>query len=225
MIGPMDFLLVHSPAVGPSSWRWVAEELRAAGHDAHVPDLTQQAVAGDPLALARAAAATVIDGQAITLVGHSGSGALLPVIAEMLGEAPVRTLFVDAGIPPEAGTATLGGDFLDVLRDLAVAGILPPWSEWFGDGVMAALVPDPIRRGTVAAELPRVPLALYETSFELPAGWRNAPAAYVLLSESYRPDADQASSLGWPVAEHRVGHLGIVHDADVIAHSLIDLGG
>ena len=69
------------------------------------------------------------------------------------------------------------------------------------------------------------PLALYETSFELPAGWRNAPGAYVLLSESYRPDAEQASSLGWPAAELRVGHLGIVHDADVIAHSLIDLGG
>ena len=67
-------------------------------------------------------------------------GALLPVIAEMLGEAPVRTLFVDAGIPPAAGTAALGGNFRDALRELAVADILPPWSEWLGGGVTLAVL-------------------------------------------------------------------------------------
>src|ERR1700739_3019675 len=31
------FVLVHSPATGPSTWRWVADELTARGHRVSVP--------------------------------------------------------------------------------------------------------------------------------------------------------------------------------------------
>ncbi len=47
---------MHSPVVGPSTWHWVAEALRAAGHDAKVPNLVATAVAGDPAALVERAA-------------------------------------------------------------------------------------------------------------------------------------------------------------------------
>ena len=33
------FVLVHSPSVGPSTWRPVAEHLRAAGYQVRVPSL------------------------------------------------------------------------------------------------------------------------------------------------------------------------------------------
>ena len=31
------FVLLHSPLVGPSTWRWVAEELRTLGNDVNIP--------------------------------------------------------------------------------------------------------------------------------------------------------------------------------------------
>ena len=43
-------LLVHSPLVGPTTWRWVAAALAEAGHDAVVPDLRSSAMTGRPQA-------------------------------------------------------------------------------------------------------------------------------------------------------------------------------
>ena len=40
----MRFVLLHSPLVGPATWRWVAEALRASGHHVAVPDLRRAAV-------------------------------------------------------------------------------------------------------------------------------------------------------------------------------------
>ena len=34
------FVLVHGAIVGGWCWRWVAPELRAAGHEVHTPTLT-----------------------------------------------------------------------------------------------------------------------------------------------------------------------------------------
>jgi hypothetical protein len=39
MILRVRFLLVHSPAVGPSTWEWVAGSLRSQGHEVLVPNL------------------------------------------------------------------------------------------------------------------------------------------------------------------------------------------
>jgi hypothetical protein len=74
----MQFLLVHSPVVGPTTWRWVADELRA-GHDVVVPDLRHAAAGGDVNSVIVAAAAAVppewLD---VIAVGHSGAGVVLP---------------------------------------------------------------------------------------------------------------------------------------------------
>jgi hypothetical protein len=75
----MRFLLVHSPVVGPATWRWVADALESRGHTAAVPDLVDAASTGDPAAFARAAAAAT-SGEEVIVVGHSGAGSVLPVI-------------------------------------------------------------------------------------------------------------------------------------------------
>jgi pimeloyl-ACP methyl ester carboxylesterase len=101
------FLLVHSPLVGPATWRRVAEALRWWGHDVTMPDLTEAAATGAPDAAIRAA----IPPQATetpVLVGHSGAGFFLPSIAAVLGAPARRLVFVDAGIPPGDGEASAG---------------------------------------------------------------------------------------------------------------------
>lgn len=70
MLRSMMFVLVHSPVVGPSTWRWVAGALRSRGQDAVVPNLVSGALAGSPGEFARAAA-QASDGGAIVVVGQA----------------------------------------------------------------------------------------------------------------------------------------------------------
>lgn len=219
----MRFVLVHSPAVGPSTWRWVAAALGDRGHDVVVPDLTAVARAGRPAAFAAAAEAVAGDGP-VVVVGHSGAGAVLPFVAARLGDQAQRVVFVDAGIPPCSGTFTVGGDFLPVLRELASDdGMLPRWSTWFGPGVVAALVPDGERRAAVLADEPTVPLAYYESSLVVPDGWCGGPNVYLMLSDAYAEDADRAESLGWRTMRRSAGggHLGIVTDDAAVADDVL----
>ncbi|HEU5152831.1 MAG TPA: hypothetical protein VFU19_20235 [Iamia sp.] len=194
----MRAVLVHSPAVGPSTWRWVAEALTRRGHAVTVPDLRPAVATGDPAAFVAAALAPEAD----VVVGHSGAG---PLVAGAGG----RVVLVDAGFPAE------GADpFVAHLRGLAVDGVLPPWSTWFGPDVVAGMVPDPARRAAVRADEPRVPLAFYEAP--RPATTLPAAGGYVLLSEAYRPDAERAAAHGWTVGEVPTSHLGLVtHPGEV----------
>jgi hypothetical protein len=221
----VNFLLVHSPVVGPSTWRWVAEALNEAGHEVIVPNLVAAATTGDPATFTAAAVEAADSDEPVVLVGHSGAGALLPQIAVGLAPRPRLTLFVDAGIPPCEGVFTAGGDFLPTLRELASDGILPKWSRWWDDGVLEAILPDQERRREVEGELPEVPLQFYERPIAVPAGWCADAAAYLLLSDGYRRDADRAMHLGWPVHERHGEHLDIVTCDRDIADLLLDLAG
>jgi hypothetical protein len=70
--------------------------------------------------------------------------------------------------------------------------------------------------------LPEVPLAFYEASVSQPVDWCDTPAGFLLLS-AYRPDADQASSRGWPVIEDLGNHLDIVNRPESLARHIVEL--
>jgi hypothetical protein len=215
-------VLVHSPLVGPSTWKFVADELRNQGASVAVPDLRTAAECGDAIAMVELAVAAVNISEPVTLVAHSGAGILLPLIAERV--TTLCTLcFVDAGIPHAEGVTTPSRDFLDRLKELAVDGVLPKWSSWWGPEVMVRLIPDVNRRTEIESELPSVPLALYEASIAIPANWRRSPGSYILLSEGYRDDADLAESLGWPFVSVPGEHLDIVTKPAKIAGEIIRL--
>jgi hypothetical protein len=220
----MQFALFHSPLVGPTTWRWVAGSLVAAGHEVAVPDLRDAAVAGDPGVMIAAAAAAIPCGWSTpVVVGHSAFGPILPSVAERLGGHSLRIVFVDAGLPPCEGPTTPNADVLDHLRQLAVDGVLPKWSTWWGEGVMETLVPAVDRRVELEAEMPEIPLAFFESPFEVPEGWCQTRGSYLLLSEPYRDDAKRARSLGWPTVDRLGGHLDIANDPDRIAGMIVEL--
>jgi len=135
----------------------------------------------------------------------------------------LRFAFVDAGVPPCHGEATAGSDFLEQLRALAVNGVLPHWSQWWGSGAMEALVTDADRRRSIEDEMPDVPMAFFEVAVAFPEGWCSRPAGFVLLSDSYRGDAATAASRSWPVIEHLGTHLDVVNHPTVIAETLVAL--
>jgi hypothetical protein len=220
----MQFALFHSPLVGPTTWRWVAGSLVAAGHDVAVPDLRDAAVSGDRGVMIAAAATAIPRGwSTLVLVGHSGFGSILPSVAERLAGHSLRIVFVDAGLPPCEGPATPSADFLDHLRTLAVEGVLPKWSTWWGEGVMEMLVPAVDRRVELEAEMPEIPLAFFESPFDVHEGWCQTRGSFLLLSEPYRDDAKRARLLGWPTVDRLGGHVDIANDPDRIAGMIVEL--
>jgi hypothetical protein len=131
-------------------------------------------------------------------------------------------VFVDAGVPPRSGEAALVPEaFLDHLREIAVEGRLPKWSEWFGTDAMSALLPDVALREAIVAELPRLPLSYFKQRVPMPAGWTDEPCSYILLSAAYRSDAEEARARGWPTAELSGNHLDIVTRPLEVADALL----
>ncbi len=206
-------VLIHSPLVGPTSWRWVADGLSKLSHTVIVPSLLDGAAAGSwELRVDAAAAQTATGDDEVVLVGHSGAGPLLPLIGDAMKRRPRQLVFVDAGVPPEHGdTALIPDDFAAHVRSLARNGVVPPWSDWFGPEAIAALVPDAERRRAVVADMPEIPLRYFDARIILPEGWSDATnGASVLLSAIYRPDALEARSRGWPVVDLDGGHMDVV---------------
>jgi pimeloyl-ACP methyl ester carboxylesterase len=223
------FVLIHSPLVGPTTWSEVARELERRGRQAVVPSLLGVAEAPAPQwrhvpeavrdALPQAA-------DQILLIGHSGAGLLLPVIADTLSCEVTGLIFLDAFLPPSSGDAQLlPPELLDRLRPLASDGVLPPWSQWFGEHTMRELVPDPALRSTLEREMPRLPLSYFDASVPTPDGWAEQPCAYLLLSpDTYGESATRARNLGWPVADvPDAHHLTIVTDPVAVTDALLAL--
>jgi hypothetical protein len=119
-------------------------------------------------------------------------------------------VFVDAVLPPEEGERVVSASLLDHLRTIESEGVLPPWSEWFGSGVMEELIPDDDVRNAFVPELPMMLLSYFERPVSVPNGWATTNCRYVLLSEAYREEVTEAASRGWEVFEQLGSHLDIL---------------
>ena len=219
-------VLVHSPLTGPSIWRWVADSLSARGHQVVVPAVAPPVTSAAAFADAVAAQLPGLaqEGDRPVLVGHSGAGPVLPLIGARVPAA--RLVFVDAHVPPDGGDAELmPAEYLEPLRALAVNGMLPRWSEWFGPDTMRELIPDEARRAIVSAELPGLPLSYFEARVHIPAGWAGVGGGYVLLSEAYQEAAATAAAHGWPVERRMGSHLDLVTRPGEIASAILLAAG
>ena len=201
----MQALLVHSPLVGPSSMRRLADELAEFGWDVTAPDLRGGITSPDDFTHLATSAATEVDVDVV--IAHSGAGALLAVIAN---DVRAAAIYVDAIVPGPTGHSPSAG-FLALLDDLSVqAGLLPPWHEWWPASTMERLLPDPAERETLTRDVPRVPRSFYDHAVPLPDEWWTAPAAYLQLSPAYDEDRARAESYGWPTASLDGQHLDLV---------------
>jgi hypothetical protein len=209
-----NLLLIHSPLVGPYSWQPAAEQLERAGHNVWVPSLLPilDKSANFAEAIAHCIAKTAETHSLpdnIILVAHSAAGAYLPIIAAALSQHISAYIFVDARLP-QNGASLADQDsaqFEEERQRLAVNGLLPPWSEWFGQGVMDQILPDKTQRKAFTAELRPIPLALFHEKITYSASWPDAPCAYLRFSEFYKPLADEARKEGWLVESIQAEHL------------------
>jgi hypothetical protein len=161
----------------------------------------------------------------VFLVGHSGTGPLLPAIGAFSPHPIGGYLFVDAGLPIpgrahlqelEAGLPEVAAE----LRDRLEAGGRFP--EWTDDEAREILPDEGLRRGILTELRPRG-LDFFTQPFPSFAAWPDAPCGYIRFSSAYDQPAAQARNQGWPYREFKAGHFHMVVDPAAVATSLVDL--
>ncbi|MDB5468351.1 MAG: hypothetical protein JWQ46_3113 [Phenylobacterium sp.] len=224
----MRFVLLHSPLLGPLTWRATAAVLAGRGHPAQTPSWPRLSSIAEGYypALAGAMAANVegADGDPPVLVAHSGAGALMPALVGAMRAPPARVIFVDA-ILPHPGRSwfdTAPAEVRERLRGGAQMGQLPPWDDWWPPGALERLVPDPELRQALVAELEPLPLAYFEEP--APDADMSLPTAYLKLSGAYEDEARIAGLRGWPVVRLPMNHLAVLSQPHALATAIVDLG-
>jgi pimeloyl-ACP methyl ester carboxylesterase len=166
-------------------------------------------------------------GQPLVLVGHSGAGALLPKLGEALGRPVAAYVLVDAGIHSD-GLSRLemmvaeDAPFAGQLRaQLEAGGRYPEWT----DDQLHDAIPDDERRAAVLAEMRPRGLDFFSEAIPVPAGWPDAPVAYLQFSPGYDVPAAKAREMGWPVREIEGGHFLMLIDPETVAEAIVDLAG
>ncbi|MEU7650062.1 hypothetical protein [Streptomyces huasconensis] len=153
---------------------------------------------------------------------HSNAGLLVPALADAVPDVR-RVVFVDAALPgtPAARRAPRGA----AGTQRPSRAVAPPWTEWFDEATVAALLPDPRLRATALAEQPRPPLTHFTQSPPAPPGRDRLPCGYLRFSEAYRPVAGEARARGWPVGSLAGGHLHQVVAPGAVAEWLVRARG
>ncbi len=222
----MLLALIHSPLVGPFTWTRVAAVLSARGVPVILPEVRDDPASSLPFwqqhaqSVARALAGSA-EVQPLILVAHSGAGVLLPAIRQALGCPVAGYLFVDAGLPLDGQSrlATFGDQSASFREFLAAGGRFPNWTR----EDLQAIVPNPaLAERLVADQRPRA-LAFWDEPIPMFSGWPDAPGAYLLFTETYRPAAGQARALGWPLRELPAAHFHMLVEPEAVAQAVLEL--
>ncbi|MEU7477440.1 hypothetical protein AB0A63_15730 [Lentzea sp. NPDC042327] len=213
---------MHSPFLGPSSMRPLADELASDGVAVLLVDL-QMTVNEAPVhqrligAFADALEDSGVAGP-LVLVGHSGAGPLLPGFADALETEVAGLVFLDSDLPTpgRAWRDTVDPALVSQVKASVRDGKLPRWDRWF-DTDPLTLVPAELR-GEMRDEAPEVAWEFLKE--QRPVVEWDGPCGYVLLSAVYEDAADAAEKLGWPVERVESHHLAAATSPSAVAAAL-----
>jgi hypothetical protein len=223
------YVLIHSPLVGPLTWKLVADEMRQRNIDVVVPILEDSPDSPDPYWKQHAesvsqALAQIPKGTPVTLVAHSGAGPLLPAIRKSIAN-PIHTyLFVDAGIPRNGATRLelMNSEDSDWAKEfqeyLEGGGYFPNWSV----DDLQEIIPDESLRAQMVAEIHPRALDFFTEPILVFEDWPDAPCVYILFSEPYKRAAVQTRESGWLTYELEAGHFHMLVDAKAVTDLIIE---
>jgi hypothetical protein len=223
-------LLIHSPFVGPYTWRPVADRLERSGFSVLLPSLLPALEAVDDWneVMSRCVAGALHENDPsgrLHLIVHSAAGFFLPVFRCAIQHPVASIVFVDARLPGSRSNLLEDSPpaFAELLGRLAQGGWLPPWSEWFGENVLKTLIADRPVRERFIGELRPIPSGLLTARVGDCDDWPDIPCAYLRLSNSYRAEAESARRKGWGVIEIERNHLHMLVDPAEIAELILNL--
>jgi hypothetical protein len=207
----------------------VANRLRDLQIDTIVPTLTDSDVVPSPYwhqhvhSVAHDLASFPTD-RPLILVGHSGAGPLLPAIRQVLAQAVVAYLFVDAGLPLDGASrldllATESVPLATQLRQQLEAGErFPAWT----DTDLRTVIPNTTQRRQILAELRPRALPFFTEHIPVFPGWPDARCAYLQFTSSYDSYVRQARHANWPVYTIEANHFHMLVAPEVVANLLVE---
>ena len=225
------FALIHSPLVGPSTWKLVAAQLQQYRYQVIAPTLvdsesdTRAYWEQHAESAARAVNAAPTDDSCV-LVGHSGAGPILPAIGERLKRPPSGYIFVDAGLPShqasrlemmKSESSEWANEFE---KHLAAGGRYPDWSE----ADLQSLIPDDDLRQQLLKEIRARTLSFFTERISVPEDWPMTPCGYIQFTETYEVPAARARQLGWPFIKFPAGHFHMLVESIRVADMLVQIG-
>ena len=227
LVAMVTFVLVHSPLVGPATWRAVGDCLGAEGYAAVVPELRSPpdldgAYHERHVSTVLGAVNEDSKDAELVLVAHSGAGPLLPLIGAALRPRVRAYVFVDAGLPAPGKSRLEAFDHEEEARAFranAVDGIVSLWPE----AVLEPLIPDDSLRAEFIADAQPMALRVYEEQLPEVPGWPEAPCAYLRFSDAYVHQYADAMRLGWAVRQWQAGHFHMLVDPERVARTLIEM--
>jgi len=225
------YVLVHGAWDGGWSWRSVARELRAAGHEVFTPTLTGS---GERVHLASPEidldthvldVVNVLryeDLHDVILVGISSAGMVITGAAERVPERIGHLIYLDAFVPQD------GQSFVDVTGPEVAAGVAQA-AQAYGDGWRIPHdPPDADRRTDALVSVLRQPVAVGN-----PAAAR-LKRTFVLFTDKPTQDgltvvlAQIAARIrqeeGWNYHERPLEHWPLLEKPHELAELLLDLG-
>jgi len=225
------FALIHSPLVGPSTWKKVAAYLQQKEYSVIVPTLTEPETDRKPYWKQHAESATkaindLSSNKRCILVGHSGAGPILPAIGERLELPPFGYIFVDAGLPDNQKSrldmmkSETGEWVLDFEKHLSNGGKFPNWSE----SDLLKIIPDDDSRQLVLQEINMRDLSFFTEKISFCDDWSTAPCGYMQFSENYDISASRARCQGWSFIKLESGHFHMLVEPVIVGDKLIELG-
>lgn len=229
MNGNNLYVLIHSPLVGPLTWKLVADEMRQRHIEVLVPTLIDSPDSKKPYWEQHAesiseALAHVPQNISLTLVAHSGAGPLLPAIRHLLPNPINAYLFVDAGLPGDGATrldlmnaeeSDWAKEFQAYLED---GGSFPNWSS----DDLQEILPDEKLRAQMVAELQPRALDFFTEPIPVFKGWPDAPCVYILFSGPYKTAEVEAGKAGWPTYELEAGHFHMLVEARAVTDLIVE---
>jgi thioesterase domain-containing protein len=222
------YVLIHSPLVGPTTWKPVARQMQGRGLRVAVPTLIDQPASKRPYwkQHREAVVQTLSDlpeNQQIVLVSHSGAGPLLPAIRQALAN-PVRAyVFVDASVPRNGASRLelMKAEDLDWAQqfqeELERGSRYPTWDH----NDLSDVIPDERLRRQVVVEMQPRGLPFFTEPIPVFDGWPDAPCIYIQFSAPYQKAADRAKEDGWLVYELDGGHFHMLVDETAVTDLIL----
>jgi hypothetical protein len=218
---PVDVLLLPSPLIPATSYGTLVEALTDRGCETEVADASE-ARSGPQLIERWAAAAD----SGARLLAHSNAGYLAPAVRAASGSSrPI--LFMDAALPPVAGSTRLAPPQLRAHLASMVedsTGTLPPWTRWWPEETMSAVIPKHLF-DAIDAACPRLPLSYFDAEVPAPAGWPDTRHGYLAFGNTYAEEIVFARGQGWTVVELDGGHLAFLVDPAAVADVVVRMLG
>lgn len=157
------------------------------------------------------------------VVGFSAAGSRLTALQKRLrrtGREADALVYLDARLPSDGVPADAEPRFGALLDALDDGGVLAPWVRWWGDDVLADLLPDAAIRQDLISECPSMPRAFFAEPIPDPSD--STPSAYVALGDGYADQRSIAQSRGWPVVTvEDANHLWVLSRPDEVALAVL----